>query len=681
MNYTKSRRRRMAGLLLAAAAYSPHYSHADATLGALSLEELLTVKVSSASKYEQAGSQAPSAVQVITRNEIQRHGWTTLTEALNVLPGLYVSNDKAYDFQGARGFQIPGDYNTKFLLLIDGQRNNDNIYDSALTGAEGWVDMDAVERIEYIPGPGSALYGSNAMFGVINVITRQGSAVKKDELSVHASQDGRLGVSASTSRTLGDEDQGTRLFLHFSNEQKTGRDVTYADPLGQLVRADGSVSPDGVAHGLDTSTNQRLLLRLDHEELSVRLIHHNRTAHPSSAPYLSIFDAPAMEVFDGGTQINVAWDHALDSRSRVRARLGYTDFQYQGTYPYLDSVIGLYNNMDDVHGKTVDGELNYQWQTAAHRWIVGADFTRDVEARQQNFNSVPSALLGATDVDINTPKTRAGLYVQDEWRVQDDLSISLGVRADYFDEKMQSGSPRLGLVWQARPDMTVKLLGGHSYRLPTLYERDFSNGVAYLSNPALKPEGIQTTEGILEWRNSDNRRIQLSVYNNVLENLIQQVDTTGTGVLQYQNGATVQIHGFELGVDQQQRNGLLWRASLAVNKAQNSMVAFQENSPNWMAKASASQPFWGGTVILAGEMQLIGPRDYMWNATPYSLPMEVLTNLTATWPDFLAHGMQMRVRVSNLLDRPYDHSASPEMLMPSIPQPRRNVLATLTYVF
>lgn len=107
---------------------------AEADLDDLSLEQLLGVKVVSVSKFEQRGRDAPSAVQVISREEIQRHGWRTLTEALNTLPGLYASNDKAYDFQGARGFQIPGDYNTRFLLLVDGQRYNDNIYQSAMTG-------------------------------------------------------------------------------------------------------------------------------------------------------------------------------------------------------------------------------------------------------------------------------------------------------------------------------------------------------------------------------------------------------------------------------------------------------------------------------------------------------------------------------------------------------------------
>jgi len=135
---------------------------APVDLTELSLEQLLAVEVSSASKYSQRTTDAPSAVQVISGEDIRLHGWRTLSEALASLPGIYINNDRVYDFLGARGFQIPGDYNTRFLLLVDGQRNNDNIYQQALTGSEGWLDMSVVERIEYIPGPGSAIYGSNA---------------------------------------------------------------------------------------------------------------------------------------------------------------------------------------------------------------------------------------------------------------------------------------------------------------------------------------------------------------------------------------------------------------------------------------------------------------------------------------------------------------------------------------
>lgn len=105
----------------------------QADLTELSLEQLLAVEVSSASKYSQRTDDAPSAVQVTSREDIQLYGWRTLTEALASLPGMYANNDRAYDFLGARGFHIPGDCNTRFLLLIGFEINRTSAQANALT--------------------------------------------------------------------------------------------------------------------------------------------------------------------------------------------------------------------------------------------------------------------------------------------------------------------------------------------------------------------------------------------------------------------------------------------------------------------------------------------------------------------------------------------------------------------
>ena len=397
---------------------------AELDLADLSLEQLLEVKVVSASKFEQRGRDAPSAVQVIGREEIRRHGWRTLTEALNTLPGLYASNDKAYDFQGARGFQITGDYNTRFLLLVDGQRNNDNIYQSAMTGSEGWLDMSTIERIEYIPGPGSALYGSNAMFGVINVITRQSDGTGQSELSARLSGLYGNGVNLVSSHIFQVAEQDTRVFLQYSADHKAGRDLAFSDPLGQLVRADGSVSPDGVAHGLDNGRNQHLMARVDRGEWSVRLISHERTQHPSAANYLTVFDDPSLTVFDRGTQLSASVDHALSGHSRLYARVGYSDFSYRGVYPYLDAGIGYYHNLDDVQGRVVDGELRYQWNNETQQLEI---IKRS--ARILNTNIEEDAILEIAARSRGTPRVANRLLkrVRDFGQVQNKKSITKDV--------------------------------------------------------------------------------------------------------------------------------------------------------------------------------------------------------------------------------------------------------------
>src|SRR5947208_13903111 len=142
----------------------------------ISLEELIKMEipgVEAASKYKQKVTEAPSSVTIVTADEVKRYGHRTLADILQSAPGLYVTYDRNYSFLGVRGFNL-GDYNNRVLLLVDGHRLNNSLSDSAFIGTEFPLDVDLIERVEIIRGPGSSLYGNNAFFGVINVITRKG---------------------------------------------------------------------------------------------------------------------------------------------------------------------------------------------------------------------------------------------------------------------------------------------------------------------------------------------------------------------------------------------------------------------------------------------------------------------------------------------------------------------------
>ena len=161
--------------------FSPSYAEdaqdPTAALKSLSLEELTSMRVETvygASKHEQKVDEAPSSVTIITRDEIQKAGYRTLAEILDSVPGLYTRYDRDYTELGIRGFNNPGDYNSSFLLLVDGHRMNVSLTGNAAIDRGFAVDVDLIERVEVIRGPGASLYGDNAFFGVINVITRRG---------------------------------------------------------------------------------------------------------------------------------------------------------------------------------------------------------------------------------------------------------------------------------------------------------------------------------------------------------------------------------------------------------------------------------------------------------------------------------------------------------------------------
>ena len=132
--------------------------------------------VSGAAKREQLVTEAPSSVTVVTAHEIATYGWRTLADVLRATRSFYVTYDRNYAYLGARGFGRPTDYNNRVLVLVNGHRLNDNVYDATGVGTDFPIDLALVDRIEIIRGPGSALYGTSAFFAVVDVITRSAAA-------------------------------------------------------------------------------------------------------------------------------------------------------------------------------------------------------------------------------------------------------------------------------------------------------------------------------------------------------------------------------------------------------------------------------------------------------------------------------------------------------------------------
>jgi len=166
----------------------------------MSIEDVLNVQVYAASKHAQNLNDAPSSVTIITAEEIQEYGYRTLADVLQSVRSFYITSDRLYSYVGVRGFGRLGDWNSRILLLVDGHRINDNIDGQASIGSEFPVDVNLIQRVEIIRGPSSSLYGADAFFAVVNVITRKAPDLKGVELgftpsSFHSYQ-GRVSVGS-----------------------------------------------------------------------------------------------------------------------------------------------------------------------------------------------------------------------------------------------------------------------------------------------------------------------------------------------------------------------------------------------------------------------------------------------------------------------------------------------------
>ena len=160
-------------------------------------------EVNAASRTTENVEDAPSSVTIVRSEELRGMGYPTIAEALRGVRGIYVSDDRTYATVGFRGLGSLGNYGNRVLVLLDGQPTNDNWIGSSYVGFDARTDLDDIERIEVVRGPGSVLYGTNAFSGVINLVTRDVDKTS-GEVGVGVSQYGaggpRPGQSASWRR-------------------------------------------------------------------------------------------------------------------------------------------------------------------------------------------------------------------------------------------------------------------------------------------------------------------------------------------------------------------------------------------------------------------------------------------------------------------------------------------------
>src|SRR5580765_4302587 len=164
------------------------------------LDRLLNARISSASKYAQDVREVAGSVTIVTAEDIRRFGYRTLTDVLQTMAGVYVSNQRSLESFGIRGFGRPTDYNNRVLLLISGHAYTEGTWGMALLGESLAINLVGVERIELIRGPSSGLYGTGAMFAVINIVSKEGQAISGAQVDGEMGNLGResVGVLAGT---------------------------------------------------------------------------------------------------------------------------------------------------------------------------------------------------------------------------------------------------------------------------------------------------------------------------------------------------------------------------------------------------------------------------------------------------------------------------------------------------
>ncbi|MGB0127165.1 MAG: TonB-dependent receptor [Rhodocyclaceae bacterium] len=642
--------------------------HAAPDVTQLSLEQILDASVYSASKFQQKPSEAPSSVTVISMEEIHQFGWRTLAEVLRSVRGFHTHSDRVLDYVGVRGFAGAGDYNTRLLVLLDGYRLNDSLYDTGAIGSELPIDLDLVERIEIVRGPGSALYGGNALFGVVNIITRNAAASAPGVVALRAGSHGARSATATIAKQF---DGGASLLLSAAQGWSDGGNPRYPE-------YDAPETSSGRTNGADYMRLRQFFGKLTAGPLELTAAISDRVKGDPSALTGTIFNDPRNNESDYVSLIGLHYRADLSATQQLSLRLAQSTYDYGGIFVYrnADTRPDVVND-DSGHASRWNAEARLlSALSPTHTLVTGFEYQRNYQIDQVSYINSPGPAL----LDLHGATQRYGVFVQDQLDLTPALSVTTGLRYDKVSNRKAVWSPRLGLIYKPAPGTVWKALAGSAFRAPNQYELQYAYPDSQIANSALKDEKIKSAELTVEHYLRPQTRVLASLYAYRVNDLVTQVAEATTDLLQYQNVGQVRAQGLELEGEQQWENGARLRASIGTQLARDESGAELKNSPRHMAKLNLSMPLFNWPVRMGLEGQWIAPRKTDAGEKTGSVG---LVNLTLWRPE--GHdGVDVSASVFNLLDKRYADPSAYDPGIPArdrIPQEGRTLRFRMSYHF
>lgn len=544
----------------------------DLLLGDISLEDLLNIEVTSASKIATKISKAPAVITAYTQKHMSQYGFNVINDLLYTLPGFGPSQDYDRPTVSARG-NFDGWNNNHILHLVDGIPMNDNLYGSAYTW---FTPTFTTKTMEVIRGPGSALYGSNATNGVVQMNTFKAADLTKPiyaKVSLYGS-DASSRHEFMTGSATADYD----FIMAYSLHQTDGNQYTTYDGSGRLS---GSNLSDGSAQAATFTKRDNKDDSYFWSKLTIGnhwQIQYHRQEWDFDTGHGWVFWVPdydeemneSRDIFSVKYNANISdnWSHEYVMRyqkheiiwnQRYYPDHAFADYYPSGMWEYLDT------EAEDIF---VRAQHTYIFSDSNATFLTGIEVDRfSYDGDNEHFSNinVDSDFFEPFPNDANTPLLSWLDYIKDQpvlntafytqlttgsW-LSDDFELTVGVRSDklsvdyqevygtdpdtgltyVFEQRGEARpknsknwskiSPRLAGVWSASNALVLKLMWGKAFRAPTPTEMAGAHTFSLASNIAgLSAELITTTEFQLDWALERNHVFRANVFLTEFENQI-----------------------------------------------------------------------------------------------------------------------------------------------------------------
>lgn len=497
--------------------------------GAVSAEDVVqteTVHVT-ASRVEQELLDVPMSVSVMTLEDIERESGKTIADYLDSIPGVEVQNDGS---QGLKRIQIRGESTFRTLVMIDGQKVSEH---KSMSGTPILVDPSQIERIEVIKGPASVLYGSDAIGGAVNIITKKGGR-KPFEGYVT----GGLDTSASGKTLAG----GVAGHVNGWSYRINGSVEDFGEldtPVGKVENTEFTSRSGSLFLAYDINENIQVGGSFDTFDLESKSA--NQIGVLKGEMQNFYVDIPEWKRSKGALFVDMK--NLTDNLVRLRV-----DTFYQKTTKQMENLVQpagmpLYmQNWADNDLRQTGVSVQSDWQLGEHYLVAGYEYSHDDLDAKSRFTMAGGMM--DTRESYDAKQETHSVYASAESPVTDEFTLNYGVRYTWVSgEATTKGQKRgvphetendasdghavfnLGAVWRVLDDVALRASWAQGYRYPTMQElyitTEMGGGIAE-ANPDLKPETSDNFEIGVRWE-SDRASLDAAVFYNMADDYITDV--------------------------------------------------------------------------------------------------------------------------------------------------------------
>ena len=520
----------------------------------LSLEELMNIKIFSATKEEQKISEAPATISMITSLQIKRRGYVSVGEALESLPGIDVLNDHSQYNVGVRGVNSGMRASSRIIkVMIDNQAVSFRATSENFLGQE-LIPISVVERIEVIRGPSSALYGANAYLTVINIITKLGEDIDGVNIS------GNIGniqnnLSYNGSATIGKKWENISFTTSFSTSYANRSGLSPLNVPNKNFYANDSISSNDISKPMSIFSKLNIGNIKKIGLFSIDFNYQNMDTYGEFLDWGTLSHKNHVSMHN--MYIRTQYQKEINGKLNVHIQTAYSKGDPNDNEKLIINEIGLCDWITrDLGYKAIDFNVELAYRFSENNNMkIGMDYANEDQTLQTYYyNYFDKPRLPKEDKILgNTNFINTGIYLQNvsyplnfsENKILKKTSLTLGLRGDIHNIYENKLNYRLGLVIPFNNDKYVKLLYGTSFKAPAsnqLYTTLLKPG--YITeNPNLEPENANTLELVVGYKLT--KKISFLI-NGYMTNIKDKIELVKSGYNVYADNINkINSYGFE----------------------------------------------------------------------------------------------------------------------------------------